>query len=230
MSPESCELCAVRGKSVFCNLNETELSKMDESRKSRKYEKGQSLFYEGDHPHGIYCISRGKIKLSKLGSDGKKQITHLSREGDIIGYRALICGDMFSATAEAIEDLTVCYIPESRFFELLKNSSEFSFEILKLLAADLKLAEQKMADMVMKTVRERMIGALLLLRDIFGFEDDGHTLNIIFSREEIANLAGTSTESAIRTLSEFKQEKLIDFNGKKIKLISLQTFAEQSKY
>jgi CRP/FNR family transcriptional regulator len=157
--------------------------------------------------------------MSHLGDDGKEQIIRLVKAGDILGYRALLSGERYSASAEALEDTQVCFIPRDLFVKILKLDSNLAFEMMKLLSDELHRAEVKLTHLAQKPIRERLAETLLFIKETYGYEADGVTLNVRLSREDIANLVGTATESAIRLLSEFKKDGMIDLEGKKIKII-----------
>jgi CRP-like cAMP-binding protein len=178
------------------------------------------IFYEGNQPQGLYCISSGKVKIHKLGDDGKEQIVRLAKDGSIIGYRSLLSNENYFATATAIEDTVVCFFPKAVYLNLLLNNSSFSMKTIQMLSSDLKIAEQMITNMAQKHVRERMAETLLLLKEFFGTEDDKATINTILTREDIGSIAGTTTETSIRVLSDFNKNKIIKLNGKKIKIIN----------
>lgn len=213
-----CAHCTQRFTSVFCKAKQEYIEEISIHKICNVYKKGQVLFNEGTYPFGVYCINDGKVKLSHLGDDGKEQITRLLRGGDILGYRALLSGDRYGGTAVALEDTQVCFIPKDLFLKALKNDAGLAFEIMKLLSDELHKAELKITHLAQKPVRERLAETLLFIRETYGFEHDGITLNVRLSREEIANLVGTATESTIRLLSEFKRDGVIDLDGKKIQI------------
>jgi CRP-like cAMP-binding protein len=134
----------------------------------------------------------------------------------------LLSGDTYGSSAVAIEDTQVCFIPKELFINVIKKDSNFAFELMKLLSDELHNAEIKITHLSQKPVRERLAETLLFIKTTYGYEDDGETLNVRLSREEIANLVGTATESTIRLLSEFKKDGLIGLEGKKIKIINQQ--------
>lgn len=214
-----CQSCTARFKSVFCELHDDELEYLNSSKGCSSYKKGQVIFSEGTHPLGLFCVNSGKIKLTMLGEEGKEQIIHLAKDGDIMGYRALLSGDTYSCSATALEDTNVCFVPKSVFFLMVEKNSSISMQLMKLLSSELKNAEKNITDLAQKPVRERLAEALLFLKETYGYEQDGATINVVLSREEIANIVGTATESAIRLLSEFKSDNLIELKGKKIKII-----------
>lgn len=223
--PPSCGECQSRLSNVFCTLSDAECHDMSIEKESASYKKGQNIFWEGNRPHGLYCIKKGKVKIFQLGTEGKEQIVRLAKVGDIIGYRSLISGEAYSASAAAIEDAVICYIPKKTFFNLLQENSKLSEKVMQLLSHDLKSAEQKITGLAQKPVRERLAETLIMLKEFYG-EDNGGAINESLTREEIANIVGTATETAIRLLSELKSEKIIDINGKKIFVHNMEKLIE----
>ena len=215
----SCSECD--NKNIFDCLPSSEIEKLSVNKDNNFFKKGQVIFYEGNHPHGMYCIFNGKVKISKLGDEGKEQIVRFAGEGELLGYRSALNNESYKATATAMEDCYICHIPKEKFSEVLNNNSNFSLEIIKLLSNDLKKSEQNLLNISQKPVRERIAETLLVLKNRFGFEKDGKTLTIILTRREIGDIAGTTTETTIRTLSEFVKEGSIKLSGKKILILNL---------
>lgn len=215
-----CGVCPSRNNSVFCMLSTTEMDHFDDEKSCISYKKGQTIFQENGNPLGIYCINAGKIKIARSGNDGKEQIVRLIKNGDIFGYRALFSNTTYNASAIALEDTNVCFIPKDTFFNVLRTNSKLSIALIKMLSLELGKAEQNITDLAQKTVKERLAETLLSLKDTYGVEKDGATINICLSREDIANLVGTATETVIRLLSIFRQEKTLDLIGKKIKILN----------
>ncbi|MCB0700656.1 MAG: Crp/Fnr family transcriptional regulator [Chitinophagaceae bacterium] len=182
------------------------------------FKKGQVIFNEGGHPLGLFCINDGKVKLEHSGIDGKEQIVRMAKGGDVLGYRALLSSERYNATAVALDDTDVCFIPKEPFFDVLKTNPRLSLDIIKMLSTELRKAEDTITDLAQKPVRERMAEALLFLKETYGYEEDGATINVVLSREDIANLVGTATETAIRLLSEFKKDGMVESVGKKLKI------------
>lgn len=182
------------------------------------FKKGQPVFNEGHYPLGIYCLDSGKVKLERSGEEGKMQIVRMAKPGNLIGYRALFCGEKYNASAIAIEDTNLFFISKDVFFEVMQMNNNLTMTIIKILASDLRKAEEHLTELAQKPVRERMASALLFLKKTYGLENDNATINVLLSREEIADIVGTATETAIRLLSEFKNDGIIEFIGKKIKI------------
>lgn len=216
-----CAFCSSRIQSVFSVLDNDEMSELRDYKSCSYYKKGQYIFTENGFPLGLYCVNSGKVKLSAQGLDGKEQILRLAKSGDVLGYRALLSNERYHCSAVALEDSSICFIPKDYFLEMVNKSHRLCLQIMQKISSDLKTAEEHIMALSQKNVRERMAEALLFLKATYGFESDGQTLAISLSREEIADYVGTSTESAIRLLSEFNQDKLIELSGKKIKLLNL---------
>lgn len=216
-----CTHCAKRFTNVFCHAQYDVMEEINTQKICSTYKKGEYIFKEGTRPHGVYCVNYGKIKLSKMGDDGKEQITRLVKAGDPLGYRALLSGDGYSSSAIAIEDSGVCFVPKDLFLGILQKDSALSLEMMKLLSDDLKKAELQITHLAQKPVRERVAEALLFIKETYGFEEDGKTIAATFSREDIANIVGTATETAIRLLSEMNKDQIIQLNGKRIEIINL---------
>jgi CRP/FNR family transcriptional regulator len=221
----NCHECQARPVSIFCSLSKDEISNVSKYKTVTSYKKKSIIFQQGAQPHGIYTVNSGKVKIYQVTETGKEQIVRMAKKGDVLGYRALITADKYSCTAEVIEESNICFIPKSVFLDMTTQNGSISNNLLKLLSTDLKRAENKIANLVDKPVRERLAEALLFLKETYGFEGDNATLNIVLTREDIANIVGTSKETAIRLLSEFKDEHLVEFEGKKIKLSNIRSLA-----
>jgi len=215
-----CETCGSRDKSVFCGLSNTEVSELDKEKGCNMYDKGQVIFHEGNRVNGIYCINKGKVKIFQLGSEGKEQIIRFAKEGDVIGYRALLSEEPLSASAAALEDASICFIPKHQVIKMILENPSFNFKMLKVLSHELGEAAKVITDLAQKPVRERLAETLLALKDTFDLDEE-KVIQVRLSREELANIVGTATESVIRLLSEFKKDKLIAIEGRNIKLLDL---------
>jgi CRP/FNR family transcriptional regulator len=221
-----CATCSARNHSVFNGLQPVEIENLSETKGCRRYKKGEVVFYADDTPTGLFCIRKGTVKLYKVGSDGREQIIRLAKEGDILGYRSLISGDRYLKYAMPIEDAEICHIPKSTFFSLTTKSVNLSGEIMKLLADELRLAQEKMVEMARKSVRERLAETLLILKETHGVEADGTTLGIKMTREDLANMVGSAPESVSRMLSKMKDDGIIVLRGRKIAITNHKALVE----
>lgn len=212
-----CEQCIVREFSAIKALNKEELLKIADCKTSYTVKKGETVFDEGDALNGIYCIKDGICKLSKLSDNGKDQIVKLVKKGELLGQRSLISEESTNLSAVAVEDMQVCFIPKQEILQFFNENNQFSLNMMKSVCGDLKDADDNMVNLAQKTVKQRLAETLLKLEFDFGIHEDG-SLKIQLSREEIAGMIGTATESCIRLLSEFNKEGWISLQGKKITL------------
>lgn len=221
-----CLHCAKRFTNIFCNPAYDSVEEINEEKICTTYKKGEVIFKENTNAHGVFCVNSGKLKLSKRGDDGKEQIIRLAKPGDPMGYRSLLGGDRYNASAVALEDSNVCFISKEIFLKILKKDSTLSLEMMRMLSDDLKKAENKITHLAQKPVRERLAEALLFIKETYGFEADGKTIDASFTREDIANIVGTATETAIRLLSELNKDEIIKLKGKKIEILSLEKLVQ----
>lgn len=216
-----CEHCIIKQFNSLKTLSQEELVRISGCKTSRIVKKGDVIFEEGDILKGIYCIRDGICKLTKLSSNGKDQIIKLVVKGELIGQRSLVSDESVNLSAIALNDMELCFIPKTEIMKDLHNNTEFTFDVLKVMAMELKEADDIIVNMAQKSVRQRLAETLIYINNSFGTKSDG-TLSVLLSREDFANIIGTATESTIRVLSQFKKEKLITTIGKQIKIIDLE--------
>lgn len=226
-----CELCMSRKFSLFSDVAEPHLCQLSDSKNHITHKKGQILFYEGTKPLGIFCISDGIVKVYKTASNGKEQIIRLAKKGDFLGYVSLLGEEAYSNSATIVEDANICFIPREAFLKVLAEDTEFHRRVTKALCHDLGVMESKLTDATQKSIRERLAFTLLKLSETYGIDGkEGDKIDIVLTREEIAGLVGTATETVIRLLSEFKKDELIDFEGKKIIVLDKKGLARLSDF
>jgi CRP/FNR family transcriptional regulator len=211
-----CSSCQLRKNSVFGVLNHEEVNSLQVNKACKFFKRGEVIFEEGTRPYGLFILTSGKVKLSKLAPNGREQIVRLPRKGEVIGYRALLSGDAFSASAGALEDTHLCLIRRDVIMDFVRQNPTFSLQIMNLFARDLKNAESRLAHMAQDSVRERLAQALLMLKDTYGIVTDTGKIKIRLRREDIASIIGTAPETTIRFLSEFQKEELLQLKGKYI--------------
>jgi CRP/FNR family transcriptional regulator, polysaccharide utilization system transcription regulator len=214
-----CDKCALESSSIFKFLKPDEVTTINFEKDFRQYKRGDILYQEGNRISGFYCINSGIIKVFKTGFDGKEQIIRFAKRGDIIAYRSVLSNELACTSAKVIEDCNVCFIPSEILVSFIKTNPNFALELLKLACHELGEANSFITDIAQKTVRERLAEVLLFLVNDFGL-DNQQFLNISLTREELANIVGTATESVIRLLSEFKSDKLVELNGRRIKILN----------
>lgn len=209
-----CANCSHPG-SENCPLNIESKTAFSDSKKNTLIKKGDVIFKENGNPTGVYVIYDGKVKISKLGEEGKEQIMRFAKSGDFIGYRSVIGEETYHATATALNDVRLCQIPKENFYGVLRCNAELMQNLLKILAEDLKNAEERILSISQKSVKERIAETLILLHHKFGTKAN-ESIDVKLSRKDISNIAGATIETTIRTLSEFKKQGFIEFDGKQI--------------
>jgi CRP-like cAMP-binding protein len=214
-----CEDCPSLGESMFCSLKREILEEVSSQKGGNLYKKGEIVFSEGFNPFGIHCVSKGRIKIYKLGDDGKDQIVRVAKVGDIIGYRSLISDEIYSASAEALEETRTCFIPKKIFFELVEDEKEFALKVMKVLSKDLRLAESQSMSIAQRTVKERLANALLSKKGILEEKEGKELMFFTISRKDLADLIGCAPETIIRVLSQLKKEGIIALNKREIEIL-----------
>jgi len=216
-----CETCINDFDSIFKHLTPEEHLKVNQEKVCNFYKRGNVIYHEGSRTNGFYCLNSGVLKIFKTGIDGREQIIAFAKKGDLIGFRSILSGELACSSAKVIDDAVLCFIPGETLISLVKTNGNFSLAMMQLTCKELGVANAYITDIAQKTVRERLAEVLLKLKETFQLDQDG-VLQVSLTREELANIVGTATESVIRLLSEFKQDKLIDINGRKIKILDIK--------
>lgn len=218
-----CRDCQMRHRGRFSDLNPDCLDTISTHKTCNLYKKGQLLLHEGSRPMGVYCIKEGKVKVYKLGQQGKEQITAILKEGDLVGYRAMLGDSLFHVSVEALEDVVACHIPKSDFMAAFENDKSLHNKLIGELSSEVMGLTAIITDLAQKPVRERTAAALVMLSDIYkNGSADGH-VDISLTRESLANIVGTATETLIRILHDFKEEGLVESKGRKLTVLNLKS-------
>jgi len=221
-TPQSLKEYFLDSNSIFRHLSPEELAKIPVDRDPDFYRRGTVIYSEGNRINGFYYVQGGIIKTFKTGIDGREQIIRFAKKGDIMGFRSTITRERACTTAKVIEDAYISFIPADVVLEFVRNNGNFALEILRIACKELGEANDYITDIAQKTVRERLAEVIIHLRKDFDLDNE-NCLQINLTREEMANLVGTATESVIRLLSEFKNDGLIELHGRKIKILDERT-------
>jgi CRP-like cAMP-binding protein len=216
-------------KSIFYLLTQEEKDELQHHISLAHYKKNEFIYKEGDKPNGFLLLVDGKVKIFKEGVGGREQIIRMTKPLGIIGYRALLGEQNHNGSAVTLEESLICTIsPDFIYNNALKNP-DFSLKIIRKLSKELGFANARTVTLTQKHIRGRLAESLILLKDKYGFENDGTTLKVYLSREDIANLSNMTTSNAIRTLSTFASEKVIAIDGRKIKVLDANRLERISK-
>ncbi|MBN1182537.1 MAG: Crp/Fnr family transcriptional regulator [Bacteroidales bacterium] len=203
---------------VFKHMTEEELDTLPLVNGTDHYKKSTIIYEEGSRINGFFVVCKGIIKIYKTGFDGKDQIIRFAKPGDVMGFRSTITGELACTTSKAIEDAEIFYVHGNMVKSLVKSNGEFAMDLLQIACNELGEANDYITDIAQKTVRERLAEVIVQLRRTFDIDHEKF-LRISLTREELANIVGTATESVIRLLSEFKQDQLIELHGRRIKIL-----------
>ena len=195
----------------------------------RRYKKNQVIYAEGEKPNHLMCLLEGKVKIYRDGVGGRCQIMRVIKPVEYFGYRAYFAEENFVTAAAAFEASAICMIPMEVITKLVESNNRLAMFFIRLLAIDLGISDERTVNLTQKHIRGRLAESLLFLKETYGLEEDGATISIFLSREDLANLSNMTTSNAIRTLSNFASEKLIAIDGRKIKIIDEEELSKISR-
>jgi CRP-like cAMP-binding protein len=211
--------CLEGTNSILRGLTQKEKEILVQHHTYAQYKKGELLLKEGEKPHGLIYLVSGKVKVFKEGVGGREQILRMVRQHGFIGYRAVFSDGTYSASALAIEDSTIIIFEKSCFIKIIRKNPDLALMFMKVFAEELRFSNNRTVSLTQKHIRGRLAESLLVLRDTYGFENDGKTIRVYLSREDIANLSNMTTSNAIRTLSNLASEDIIAIEGRKIMIL-----------
>lgn len=193
------------------------------------YKKNETIYCEGETPTHLMCLINGKVKIYKDGVGGRSQIIRMIKHSEYFAYRAFFAKEDFVTAAAAFEPSLICLIPMNVISTLIAQNNDLAIFFIRQLSKDLGIADERTVNLTQKHIRGRLAESLLFLKENYGLEEDGSTLSIYLSREDLANLSNMTTSNAIRTLSNFATERIITIDGRKIKIIDEEKLKKISK-
>jgi len=224
-----CESCEVQSQFIFRHLNADQLRCLSVQMDQIHYYPGEVIFKQGASPHGFMCLKQGKVKITRLAPNGNELIVDIKSSPDTIGIRALSTGSRYQSSAVALNHVSICMIPSKDFYQILYSCPAVFKELLHYMGERLIRADQKLISLTQKHVKSRLADTLLHLHQNNGEDSDGY-IDIPLKRSELAQLSNMTVSNVIRTLSLFKRNGLIDFKGRKAKIISMETLTKISNF
>jgi CRP-like cAMP-binding protein len=218
-------------QSILKTLTEEDYGLLVSNKTDEQYQKGDVIFREGSLPSGIFVIRSGKIKKYKVDQIGKEQIIYVANEGELIGYHAVLAEERYPDSAAALEDSLISFIPKEDFMGVLKKSPQFSQRLLKTLSHEFTVLANTISVFGQRNAAERLAIALIVLREKFKTGESGQgeiVLNI--SRTDLANIAGIAQENVTRLLKEFKNENILETQGRKIWIKDIRQLVKRANY
>lgn len=218
--PAPCLECESRLSNIFCGLPPDLLEIVNKKKITRHYSKKQNLYFEEQPAPGVYCIKSGRVKIFKTGPDGKEYILHIADPGEVVGIEAIFGGEAYFASAEVLEEATICFVDKEVIFEIVRREPSTAERIIRVLANELQESQEDRLELARFAVRERMARLLAILSKSHGSPTpEGVLIDLKLSREELADMVGTATETAMRLLKDFKEEKLVAVKGRDITVL-----------
>jgi CRP-like cAMP-binding protein len=215
-----CSQCENHDKSIFCKLEEESLSDISQHKIMNAFKRGQVLFHEGNPAFGVYCISQGKVKLTKTSENGKETMLRIAGPVDLIGFQHIVQNGINDVTATALEETKICFLDRVFLQKLVKEENSCAMELLTHVARDMTTLQDRVNGFQSKNVRERVAYMLLDLAERYGSDSkEGRRLGIQLSREDMASMLGVATETLIREISQLRDEGVIDQDGKTLILV-----------
>jgi CRP-like cAMP-binding protein len=203
--------------SILDDLPEEDILLLSRNMIIHNYKKGEILFREGSYPTGIYYIKKGKVKKYKTDKEGREQIFYVCKSGELLGYHALLSEEHYTDSSSTLEDSTISFIPKDDFLKTVRTSAILSNRLLKCMSHEFGVLVNSLTIHAQRSVRERLALSLLILRDKYKKEEpDGKPVELTLSRDDLAKMVGTARETLTRLLHDFKEEDLIETNGRKI--------------
>jgi CRP-like cAMP-binding protein len=216
-------------KAIYNYLTIEERAELEEHLIRTEVKKNDYIFKEGDKPSGFITLEQGKVKIFKEGVGGREQILRMVKPGGFVSYRALIAGEHHLASAMALEDSVMAIIETDYFFNTLLKKHALTIRLITKLAKELGFSNSRTVTLTQKHIRGRLAESIILLKYKYGVESDGETVKAYLSREDLANLSNMTTSNAIRTLSNFVNERVIAIDGRKLKILDINKLEKISK-
>ena len=201
----------------------------DEDYDQLQCKKGQFIYCEGSTPLGAHFVNKGKVKISRIGSDGKEQIMRIATPGEMLSYTDLISNTRYTTSAKALEDGSLLFIPKQDFWNTMKEQNKLYEQFVQMLSKDLTEAEERITDLAYKPVRGRLADALVSLAKKFNKNEHLGNMSIHITRSDLACFVGTAKETVNRLVSEFRKEQIITTEGTRINIVNLQKLKSISR-
>lgn len=215
---------------IWTILNADEKRKITDNFAIHHFKKNQIIYAENEAPEYLWCLLKGKAKLHKDGAGNRTQILRLIRPVQYFGYRAFFAEESYVSTAATIEPSILGTIPMTVVKELIDQNISVAWFFIRELSHNLGRSDTNIVNLTQKHLRGRLAEALIALKDSYGYEEDGTTIRVYMGRQDLANLSNMTTANAIRTLTDFGNERIIVVDGRTIKIIDEKTLVKISRF
>lgn len=218
---ENCDTCGLRAKVVLCDISGSDLAEFQKIKRTLEYAPHQTVFYEGHLCLGLYLLCSGKVKLTRSSTRGRRQIVRILGPGELIEKHVFGERALHEVTCETLEPSQVCVIDKERYLAVIRGNPQLAIKLIQLLSNEVGVNMDHLDQFTFKSARERLAGLLLELGDRFGKKhDDQVRVGLTLKREEVAEMAGITVETAIRLLGDFRDEGVLTIDGRTITLLN----------
>ena len=207
---------AIESSGLFQGLPAAEIDEIVAIVIEKKYQRGESIFFEGDPGNGFYMVSEGRVKIFKMSLNGKEHILHIFGEGEPFGEVPVFHGQPFPASAEAMVKSSVLFFPRDRFVQLVHRTPSIALNMLAVLSMRLRRFASQIENLSLKEVPARLADYLLYLLEEQGRED---SVELEISKGQLASLLGTIPETLSRIFAKMTEEGLIEVVGRRINIL-----------
>lgn len=214
---------------VWAVLNDQERAYIERNLSIVNFRKNEIIHEEGDIPTHMMMLAKGKVRVYKAGVGNKPQIIRMLKPFDFFAYRAMIADQCYNTSVSAFEACTVYMVRKEAFLKVIQENNRFCYLFMVEMAKDLGQSDTRTISLAQKHIRGRLAEALIMLRQRYGLDEDGATISMYMSREDLANLSNMTTANAIRTLSQFANEGVISLDGRKIKILNDEMLVRLSR-
>lgn len=229
--PKGPLICGAQGCAgcswVFQGLSASDQQELQKLMRPVRYEADETIFHEGAPSFGFFIICQGQVKLVKQGSGGKRQILKIVGPGELLGEENIFDGKAHGASARTLEPTSARFIKREDFLDFLKRHPQVALQLAEKIARELQGFQAKLIEVAYESCRARLARILLALAREYGVpENEGLRLTAKLTRNDLAEMAGISTETAIRTLTELEERRLIKLERRKIYILDQNSLEE----
>lgn len=225
-----CATCKAREKNIFCRLSGDLIRRISGSKNGRLYHKKQALFHEGNPVQGLYCVQSGAVKVFKTGLGGKQLILRMAYAGDVIALEDIFYNKHYTSSGEMLEEGRVCLVDTAVLMDVIRSDMETALVVMKTLSTEVVFSEDERVELAQNRVRERMARLLTVLSESHGRPSGkGVQIQLPVSREELAEMIGTASETAMRLLKEFREDRLLEVDGRKILVLDREKLRKAAR-
>ncbi len=230
MRKMQCESCPVRGQGVICELPPDALADFQRAGVVAVYKPRQVVFSEGTPAMGLYVVCQGAVKLYHSDRFGREHILEVAGPGALLGELALDDGQTISVSAETLTESQLCFLARDRLVTFLQKHPAMGIRVVAALSNELAAARRKVRDLALKGAESRLAGLLVQLARANGDAASGQRLQLRYTRREIAEMIGVSTETAIRLLGKLKTRRAITVDHRDVTISDLEKLTKLAHY